>query len=399
MRQRRVLWAGLVAIVAMLVAPAVAPATQKIVTIKVPSPFVDPSTQKFPAQDPAIDATPHPGILQANVLLPDGYQENPRKRYPLLLLFHGAGERWDSWANPQEGDIREVAKDFPGIIVMPDGALGFYLDWWNDGARGKPAWERYIRETLLPKVETTYRVRAGRRWHAVAGFSMGGYGTLLTASQNPGYFGTAVPMSAFADLQAPESVSLFPFVGGNPYEQLFGPSDGFYADAHNPIKLAPNLAHTRMYVFSGNGVPDPAQPPPKSALSGVLETGLMAQNDRLVAALEAAGSDVTYTTHLGTHDWPYWRNDLGAAIKRGLFRPVAEKPSSWTFATAARSGRMWDLRYRFQRQTTSVETFSRAGRKLSATGSGRVTITTAGHCSFAKTLPFNGVTVPRKPCH
>lgn len=388
----------LVTIVASLMLPALAPAAQKLVTIPVPSKFVDPATQKFPAQDPAIDVTPHPGTLQANVLLPDGYAQNPRKRYPLLLLLHGAGERWDSWANPAEGNIREVAKGFPGIIVMPDGALGFYLDWWNGGLRQNPSWERYIRETLIPKVEKTYRVRPQRRFHAIAGFSMGGYGTLLTATQNPGYFGTAVPLSAFADVQAPESVSLFQFVGGNPYEQLFGPSTGFWADGHNPIDLAPNLRHTRMYVFTGDGTINPAMGLPGGPISGPLEAGLKLQNDRLVDELRAAGSDVTYTVHPGTHDWPYWRADLAVAIDRGLFRPVAERPRSWAFTSGSQRGRMWDLRYRFKAPLTENATFTRAGKRLSGAGSGTVVLTTAGRCAFSVALPFSGRKLPQKPC-
>lgn len=351
-----------------------------------PSKFVNPANQKFPTQDPAIDATPHPGRLQANVLLPDGY--NRKKAYPLLLLLHGAGERWDSWANPQEGDIRETAKGLNSIVVMPDGALGFYLDWWNDGKRGNPAWERYIREYLIPRIEHRYKIRRARRWHAIAGFSMGGYGTLLTAAQNPGYFGTAVPLSAFADVQAPESVTLFPYVGGNPYAQLFGPSDAFYAAAHNPVNLAGNLAHTRMYVFSGNGVPDPAVGPSSSPVSGPLEAGLKLQNDKLVDNLKAAGSDVTYTTHLGTHDWPYWRTDLRTAINRGLFRPSAQHPRKWTFETSSQRGRMWDLAFRFKRPPTSVEHFRRNGRILAGRGTGTIIVRTAGNCRFSAALPF-----------
>ncbi|MDQ5894353.1 MAG: hypothetical protein QG596_614 [Actinomycetota bacterium] len=111
----------------------------------------------------------------ANVLLPDGY--TPKKRYPLLLLLHGSGERFDFSADPLLADIKETAKGLNAVIVMPEGAQGFYTDWWNDGERNDPAWEYYIREALLPMVQRKFSIRPERRYHAIAGFSMGRYGT------------------------------------------------------------------------------------------------------------------------------------------------------------------------------------------------------------------------------
>jgi S-formylglutathione hydrolase FrmB len=35
-------------------------------------------------------------------------------------------------------------------------------------------------------IERRYRIRPQRRWHAIAGLSMGGYGAMYLASQLPG---------------------------------------------------------------------------------------------------------------------------------------------------------------------------------------------------------------------
>src|SRR5215210_2281332 len=187
----------LIAVFALLALAPAASAAQRLIKIQTPSSFVDPATQSF-------NGDPAPTRLQANVLLPDGYAAHPRKRWPLLLLLHGAGDNWESWSLPERGDIRNTAKGLGAVIVMPEGATGFYADWWSDGKRRDPAWERHFREYLIPLIERRFRIRPGRRWHAIAGLSMGGYGTLLTAATNPGYFGTAVPMSAFANPQRPE---------------------------------------------------------------------------------------------------------------------------------------------------------------------------------------------------
>ena len=369
------------ALFALLALAPAASAAQKLVTIRTPSPFVDPATQSFNGDD-------HPGRLQANVLLPDGYAAKPRKRWPLLLLLHGAGDNWESWTQPERGDIRNTAKGLNAIVVMPEGARGFYTDWFNGGKRRDPAWERHIREYLLPLIERRFRVRAGRRWHAIAGLSMGGYGTLLTASQYPGYFGTAVPMSAFANPQRPEVEPFFPVVTNADYETIYGPRTGFYATGHNPVELAANLRHTRLYVFTGDGTQDPEKPPASNPGSLVLEGALRPQNDEFVTAAQKAGVTVTYTVHRGAHDWPYWREDLQTAIQRGLFRPlVTRSPRAWRYRTVSQRGRMWRLRYRFAKPPTEVVDFTRRGRRLSATGSGRVTITAAG-CGVSKKLPF-----------
>jgi len=65
--------------------------------------------------------------------------------------------------NPANGDLRNTAKGFRGIIVMPEGDRGFYTNWWNNGERGSPAWERYHLDQLVPLVERRLRIRQGRR--------------------------------------------------------------------------------------------------------------------------------------------------------------------------------------------------------------------------------------------
>lgn len=388
----------------VLAAPASA---QKLVTIETPSSYVDLSNQNL--ADPVTENMgPHPGKLIANVLLPDGY--TPKKRYPLVLLFHGSGERFDSWADPLLGDIKETAKGLDAVIVMPEGAQGFYTDWWNDGERSDPAWEDYIRESLLPQVQKQFSIRPERRYHTVAGFSMGGYGTWLTASQLPGFFGTAVPLSAFASIRTPESIIAFATAaGGTPYNTVYGPPTDFYAEGHDPIALGDNYRYTNLDVYTGNGQPDtslrpqndPSHPgfiPEGDGISLLLESYLKLQNDQAIAAVEDAGNpNVDYTVHKGSHDWEFWRPDFKAAITKGLFRPVPEQPANWTYRTSASEGQAWDISFNFSPAPTALTTFERTGRTLKATGEGSITIFDGNGCSFSADLPFTR-TLPAKPC-
>lgn len=391
---------------AMLILAAPASA-QKLVTIDASSDYVDPSNQHL-AGPVTENMGPHPGKLMANVLLPDGY--TPKKRYPLLLLLHGSGERFDSWADPLLGDIRNTAKGLNAVIVMPEGAQGFYTDWWNEGERSDPAWEDYIRESLLPMIQSRFSIRPERRYHAIAGFSMGGYGTWLTASQLPGFFGTAVPLSAFASIRTFESTLAFATAaGGTPYAQVYGDPTGFYAEGHDPIALGPNLAFTNLDVFTGDGEPDPEVRPQNDpsnpgyvtdgdGVSLYLESVLKTQNDAAVAAMEASGNkNVDYTVHKGSHDWEFWRPDLKAAIAKGLFRPTPARPANWSYRTAASEGQAWDIYFNFSPAPTAVTTFKRTGNRLKVTGEGEMTIFDGNGCSFSADLPFTR-TLSEKPC-
>src|SRR3954452_9170376 len=95
-------------------------AASRLLTWTTTSRFVDPSKVDFNGPPPGgPELAP---ALRVNVLLPDGFDRS--RRYPVLCLLHGQGDRFDFWANPERGNVAEVAKGFPGIIVMPEGARG-----------------------------------------------------------------------------------------------------------------------------------------------------------------------------------------------------------------------------------------------------------------------------------
>lgn len=390
---------GLIAFLGLTAHAATAKAEQQLVTLDVPSAVIDPANQDFaPEVYPGMG--PHPGTLKANVLLPDGY--TPAKRYPLLLLLHGAGERYDSWNDAQLGDIKNTARDLAAVIVMPEGARGFYTDWWNDGARTNPGWEHYIRDELLPLVQQKFSIRTERRYHAVAGFSMGGYGTYLTGSLLNGYFGTVVPLSAFASIRTPETLIAFPTASGRPYETIYGPSTGYYAEGHDPIEWGPNLRHTNMDIYTGDGTPDLAKRPQNGtggdSFSLLLESFLKRQNDSTVQAIKDAGSTtIDYTVHPGSHHFEFWRPDLKSAIAKGLFNPVEEKPAQWSYVTSSKEGRAWDINFRLGDGQTQVSRFSRDGNTLSATGDGAVRLSDGNGCEYSETLPFT-LQLSATPC-
>lgn len=143
-----------------------------------------------------------------SVWLPGGYDSS--KKYPVLYLLHGyeSGDQAHLdryWV--QKGNAQEIARSYvngggvPMIIVMPNGLSSFY----------QGAYETYLHEELIPYVEEAF---GGNGKRAIAGLSMGGYGTLLHGLKYPEKFTYAYAMSpavmgemkAFVDAQSDKSV-------------------------------------------------------------------------------------------------------------------------------------------------------------------------------------------------
>ena len=371
---------------AIVLATAAPASARDLVTIDAPSVNVNEATANYNA-----DNTDR--RLRANVLLPEGYDAD--RDYPVLFLLHGAGDAYTSWALPEKGAIAETAEDLDAIIVMPEGATAFYTDWFNGGRRGDPAWETYYLEELIPLVERRFSVRTGRRWHAIAGLSMGGFGATDLASRLPGYFGNVGAFSGALDIQDPGVVGLFSSQDPS-YEDYWGAPDGAYATGHNPARLTDNLRASRVYVTTGDGTPEPGQPASPGALTAgaALEAGVKRLSDTYVAAARASGVDVTYSPEHGVHDWPYWRRDVHELMAWGPFAEVPEAPEAWTYETVATRGDMWGLHFAFSAPPDAVATFRRQGAQLAGDGAGEVTVVNARGCGFTARLPFDRALPP-----
>ena len=143
-----------------------------------------------------------------SVWLPGGY--DTAKKYPVLYLLHGyeSGDQAHldrCWV--EKGNARQIAQEYvrgggvPMIIVMPNGLSSFY----------QGAYETYLHEELIPYVEESF---GGNGKRAIAGLSMGGYGTLYNALKYPSSFTYAYAMSPavmgsmkeLVDLQSDKSV-------------------------------------------------------------------------------------------------------------------------------------------------------------------------------------------------
>ena len=114
--------------------------------------------------------------------LPADYNKQPKKKWPLVLFLHGAGERGDNLElvkvhGPPK--LIEQGQQFPFIVVAPQCPA----DAW---------WQPEKLAALLDDVERRYRVDKRRIY--VTGISMGGFGTWLLALSCPRRFAAIAPI-------------------------------------------------------------------------------------------------------------------------------------------------------------------------------------------------------------
>ncbi|MDD4679797.1 MAG: alpha/beta hydrolase-fold protein [Clostridia bacterium] len=147
-------------------------------------------------------------VLPYRLYLPDDY--NAEKEYPVLLFFHGAGER-GSDNNLQiasnvgiiERIINSTDDDYDCIIIAPQCAAGY--QWvntpWDRGSynQSEIAISKYLASTveLLQHIQDTYSVDNNRLY--VTGLSMGGYGTWDLITRYPDMFAAALPVCGAGD--------------------------------------------------------------------------------------------------------------------------------------------------------------------------------------------------------
>jgi S-formylglutathione hydrolase FrmB len=360
----------------------------QVLTWTTTSPYIDVSRVTFNSPPPGVP--PRPPALRVNVLLPNGY--DGQRRFPVLYLLHGHGDSYDSWVNPDRGDLLDIARGLPAIVVMPEAATGWYTNWWDGGARGSHGlgWESYHLDQLIPMVESRLRVLPGRANHAIAGLSMGGEGAIYYAEQRPGYFGSAASFSGVLSIQRPEWPNSFDTQGQN-HNDVYGDpqAQSFYWTGHDPTALVDNLHDTRVFVTVGDGTPNPSSSSEVRNYFGQLaERELRMHAQDFVAAAQGAGVDVTYQPRQGIHDWPYWRMHLMAALQWGFFKSVPDAPLSWRYSTVSQDGRAWDLLFHFDEPPGVVETFVRNGNTLTGQGRGDVTVQPDNSEAFSATLPF-----------
>src|SRR5215470_6112654 len=109
--------------------------------------------------------------MHYRVLLPADYEN--AGGLPVLYLLHGLDGDYTDWDTITR--LEKYAKNLPIIIAMPDAD-----DSWYTNSATVPAdkFEDYIAKDFVSEVDSRFRTIRDRRGRAIAGLSMGGYGSL-----------------------------------------------------------------------------------------------------------------------------------------------------------------------------------------------------------------------------
>lgn len=241
-----------------------------------------------------------------SIYLPDGYNSSDRY-YPVLYLLHGYTDNETMWI--QTGQMQEITdcaiksdKAVSMIVVMPDAWDTWYINQYD----GKVPYEDMFFEELIPYIEKTYRARSNKEFRAVAGLSMGGYGSFIYSLHHPDMFSACCPLSAavYDDATMSERIK-----GNNKlFGRLFG-SGMEHWQKNSVLKMLSDLdkeklPRIRYYIDCGD------------------EDHLLDGNFQVHKLMQEKGLKHEFRVRDGGHTWLYWRTALPDVLEfvSGAFR-------------------------------------------------------------------------------
>src|SRR5690606_26467987 len=155
---------------------------------------------------------------------------------------------------------------------------------------------------------------------AVAGLSAGGFGAMSYAARHPDLFRAVASFSGNLDTRDDDLVGpLLSAIVTYALERNTPLGDPYVHEArwrgHNPLDLAPNLAHTAVFVSAGDGQYGALDPPLTLPDWLTLESSTHRRTVRFVQRMQALGLDLTADLYgHGTHSFRYWARELERAM-------------------------------------------------------------------------------------
>jgi S-formylglutathione hydrolase FrmB len=262
-----------------------------------------PRTRDLTVDSPAV------GKVKVRVLVPQDYDAQLSKRFPVLTLLHGGGGEYTDW--DQRTNVEAYTAPAEALIVMPAAASSYMGDrTLSPGATregSRPKWELFHLTELPQLLQRNLRAT---NVQAVAGLSLGGYGAVMYTARHPGMFVASASYSGVLDVTASGISSPAIQTLIDEAEQLA--DDNGWTDV-NPIDLVSALSTANLYISYGNGQPGPLDPTGTDADD--LEAWVGAGDDNFVTALRRARLNATVDAYgPGTHSWSYWDRELKQSL-------------------------------------------------------------------------------------
>jgi enterochelin esterase family protein len=214
------------------------------------------------------------------IYVPPDYDREPRRKFPVLYLFHGGGDAQEGWTRlghvaAIEENLLAEHKTKPMLVVMPYGDI-------PGDATALDAIEAFGRELfgdVMPMVEKNYRVEANRDGRAIAGLSMGAGQAFTLGLRNLDRFAWVAEFSAGAF--------------GSPKFDLDTQVPGLLKD---PAAVNQKLR----LLFLGCGTEDTRYQP----------------HLKLGTLLDRSGIKYEFHSTPGEHEWKVWRHLLAELMPK-----------------------------------------------------------------------------------
>ena len=160
------------------------------------------------------------------VYVPYEYEQKPDKRYPMLYIYHGAGEDETGW--PIQGKMDNIMDNLiaakeavPMLIVSDRGEALIPGASMAGGPRGMFNFDnvdKLATEELIPMIDSKYRTLTDRDHRAITGLSMGGFIAWSVGLNHPELFAYVGGFSGSGMAQNPDA---YPASLNDQYKLLF----------------------------------------------------------------------------------------------------------------------------------------------------------------------------------
>ncbi|MBN3791426.1 alpha/beta hydrolase family protein [Burkholderia sp. Ac-20353] len=228
--------------------------------------------------------------LAATVVLPDAYLHGNRaEHFPVVYALHGSGGDHTDWTSNTQ--IGELADRYHVILVMPDGGHeSWYIDSpYDSGSRYKT----FVGKEVVSFVDAHFRTIATKRARAITGLSMGGFGALRIALDEPDTFGAVGSISGAVDPRTCEDEPGIDHVFGDP-----GRHPSFW-NRNAIVESARAFIHAHIDLTIDCGRDD----------------SFVGSNRTLHERLIALGVPHDYAERPGGHTWDYWANAIRYQVR------------------------------------------------------------------------------------
>jgi S-formylglutathione hydrolase FrmB len=246
---------------------------------------------------------PAPAVI--TVMTPPSYAEEPARRYPVLYFLHdGYGDEKVLYRNGVAQELFDEmrAGRLPELLVVtPRASASWYVDSFDEKTR----YASFLTRDLVPFIDRNYRTVASREGRAAMGISMGGYGAMRWALDQPGLFTVVVGLSPAFQQLTWNGVEALPFFLRPMLKRVFGKDDRANSlrrsDLYDTLLSDPTLASRVPEVLVRCGTED------KYRLSEI--TTFFSK------FLDAVGVRNSLVLEPGVHDWPYWKRVLPELVR------------------------------------------------------------------------------------